>query len=239
MRRLCTSGLILVLCVSPLAADGPLSRAVTREASQLAAEAVAPQLAGWEAVRMLDLGTPIVITTGAAIVTGRFVNADASSIHVRNGDAPEDVQAEDVLLVGRRVRRGSALAAVFGTLGGIWLGSAVAFGLAENARCYQGCADIRLGIWSAFVGVPIAAGYGSWRGSSHLTEEVVYRRPPAVQPRPAGRPAESTRAFLCVSVAVKYVIVVARCRTKSALNSGSARRSCAMMSPQKRWGETS
>ena len=92
------------------------------------------------------------------------------------GDAVEHVNADDVLFVTARVRRGSSAAAVFGTLGGIWLGSGLAYGLAETTECYSGCAGVKLGIWSAIVGVPIAGGYGAWRLSSHPIEEVVYRR---------------------------------------------------------------
>jgi hypothetical protein len=84
-------------------------------------------------------------------------------------------------MIEKRVRRGSALAAVFGTLGGIWVGSAVACGLADSSRCYQHC-GVELAVWSAMIGVPIVGGYGAWRASSHLTEEVIYRRPGAARP---------------------------------------------------------
>ena len=85
---------------------------------------------------------------------------------------------EDVQLVERRVRRGSALAAVFGTLGGIWLASGVGLAMAESSPCYRSCGGTELAIWSAIIGLPIAGGYGAWRSTSRLAEEVIYRRPP-------------------------------------------------------------
>jgi len=87
-----------------------------------------------------------------------------------------------VLVVGNRSRRGSAAAAVLGTLGGIWLGTAMAVHLAFNVRCQPECGVVELGMWGAIVGVPLAGGYGAWRASSRVTEEIIYRRPPFVRP---------------------------------------------------------
>jgi len=54
----------------------------------------------------------------------------------------------------------------------------LAFAAAESSRCYESCGGARLAVWSAIIGVPILGGYGAWRGTSHLAEEVVYRRAP-------------------------------------------------------------
>jgi hypothetical protein len=183
MRRLCAAGLIGLLFVQPLRAEGPLTRSAAREASRLAAEtsaAIDPD--GWKAVRLLEPRTAIVVTTGDGTVSGEFVTLDRSTITITRNGAAESVNIDDVQMIERRMRRGSALAAVFGTLGGIWLGSAAAYGLAESTRCYPSCGGVELAIWSAMIGVPIAGGYGAWRASSRLTEEVIYRRPSTARP---------------------------------------------------------
>lgn len=183
MRRLCATVLTVLLCVHPLLAEGPLTKSAAREAARLATEtsaAVDPD--GWKAVRLLEPRSAIVVTTGERTVSGAFVTLDASTITVTRSGAAESINVDDVQMIEKRVRRGSALAAVFGTLGGIWLGSAVGFGLAESSRCYQHCGGVEFAIWSAIIGVPIAGGYGAWRSSSHLTEEVIYRRPSTARP---------------------------------------------------------
>jgi hypothetical protein len=186
MRRICTIGLTVLLCCQPLlaaAADGavpagPLARSVSREALRLAAEssgrAATPD---WEALRGLDRGKPVIVTTATATFTGTFVAANDETLSLQDGAATRNVNVEDVLLITGKVRRGSAGAAVLGTLGGIWLGSAMALGLTQNQRCASGCAGVGVAILSAIIGVPIAGGYGAWYQSSRLTEEVIYRRP--------------------------------------------------------------
>src|SRR5712672_67878 len=116
-------------------------------------------------------------TTANAALTATFVAANDTTLTVRNGDAAEQLNAEDVVFVARLVRRGSARAAVLGTVGGIWLGAGLAVAVAENARCYRDCAAARLAAWSAILGVPIFGGYGAWHGTSRVTEEIVYRQP--------------------------------------------------------------
>ena len=159
--RFCTIALSLLLFCQPVHGEGvpdsapgaPLAHSVALEASRLALEAganAAPP--DWETLRELAPGKRIIVTTLATTLAGEFISADAASLVLQ--------RADDVLFVSARVRRGSAPAAVFGTLGGIWLGSALAYGLAETTRCYSGCAGVKLGIWSAIVGVPIAGGYG-------------------------------------------------------------------------------
>lgn len=82
----------------------------------------------------------------------------------------------DVLAITRPVRRGSAVAAVLGTLGGIWLGTAMARALAYT-RCQPNCAGVELGIRGSMVGAHAAGAYGAWRASSRPSEEVIYGRP--------------------------------------------------------------
>jgi hypothetical protein len=89
------------------------------------------------------------------------------------------VPVADVLTVSTGPeRRGSAVAAALGTLGGLWLGAGLAVGLAESTRCYDSCGAVEATMLTAFIGVPLAAGYGAWYGTSRVTEEIVYRRPP-------------------------------------------------------------
>ena len=185
MTRFCTIVLSLLLFCQAVQCEGaphsapgaPLAVSVAREASRLALETGAGTVPpDWETLRELAPGKRIIVTTSTTTLAGEFISADAATLVLQHGDAVEHVGAEDVLFVATRVRRGSAVAAVFGTLGGIWLGSGLAYGLAETTNCYSGCAGVKLGMWSAIVGVPIAGGYGAWRLSSHPIEEVVYRR---------------------------------------------------------------
>src|SRR5258705_1518091 len=133
MKRLCAIGLILTIGWQPLAAAGPLERSLAREASRLARESSGEtDWPGWQAVHLLQPGTQIVISTADALVSGEFVALDDSAIAVSKDSVVEHVNLEDVQIVERRVRRGSALAAVFGTLGGIWLGSGLAYAMAES-----------------------------------------------------------------------------------------------------------
>jgi hypothetical protein len=179
MKQLCATALTLAMGWQPVAAAGPLERSLARETSRLARESAGTtEWPGWRAVHLLQPGTQIVVTTAEAEVAGEFVAVDDSSIAVSKGSTVEHVDLGDVQIVERRVRRGSALAAVFGTLGGIWLGSGLAFAAAESSQCYRRCGGTELGMLSAIIGVPILGGYGAWRLTSHLTEEVVYRRAP-------------------------------------------------------------
>ena len=179
MKQLCAIGLMLTIGWQPMAAAGPLERSLFREAARLAGESAGEtEWPGWRAVHLLQPGTQIVISTADAVVAGGFVTADDSTIAVSKGGAVEHVNLEDVQIVERRVRRGSALAAVFGTLGGIWLGSGIGFAMAESSRCYRSCGGTELAVWSAIIGLPIVGGYGAWRSTSRLAEEVIYRRPP-------------------------------------------------------------
>jgi hypothetical protein len=180
-RRLCATGIITLLLVHPLLAEGPIARSAGREAVRLARESV-PILDNWRAVRLLEPGSTIVVTTADATMVGEFVSLDGSAITVARHRATESIAIGDVQMIEKRVRRGSALAAVFGTLGGLWLGSAVAFGIAEGRRCYPSCGLEDLAEWTAIIGVPIAGGYGAWRASSRLTEEVIYLRRSAARP---------------------------------------------------------
>jgi hypothetical protein len=181
MRKFCATGIIKLLLVHPLLAEGPIARSAGREAVRLAGESV-PTLDNWRAVQLLEPGSTIVVTTAEATVVGEFVSLDGSAVTVASHGATESITVGDVQIIERRVRRGSALAAVFGAFGGLWLGSAVAFGIAESSSCYRSCGAERLAVWSAIIGMPIAGGYGAWRASSRLTEEVIYVRHSAARP---------------------------------------------------------
>ena len=177
MKRLCAIGLMLTMGWQSIAAAGPLERSVSREASRLARESAGEaDRSGWRAVRLLDPGTRIVITTADETMTGAFVSVDDTTLAVSRDGVILHLNVDDVQMIERRVRRGSALAAVFGTLGGIWLGSAMALGLTDSSRCHRDCGPEIFAVWTSIIGVPILGGYGAWRSSSRLTEEVIYRR---------------------------------------------------------------
>jgi hypothetical protein len=177
MKRLCAILLMLTMGWQSICAAGPLERSASREASRLARESAGEDdRSSWRTVRLLEPGSRIVITTADETMTGAFVSVDDTMLAVSRDGAILQLGVDDVQMVERRMRRGSAVAAVFGTLGGIWLGSRLAYGLAESSRCYRSCGPGIFAVWSAIIGVPILGGYGAWRGSSQLTEEVIYRR---------------------------------------------------------------
>ena len=177
MKKLCATALILTLGWPSFVAAGPLGRSVSREAARLAREPAGDaDRSGWRTVRLLDPGTKIVITTAEETMTGAFVSVDDTTLALNRNGSVLYLNVDDVQMVERRIRRGSALAAVFGTLGGIWLGSAMAVGLIDSTRCYRDCGAEEFALWSTIIGVPIMGGYGAWRSSSRLTEEVIYRR---------------------------------------------------------------
>jgi hypothetical protein len=179
MRRLFAIGLTVLLSVHPLRAEGPLTRSAAREASRLAAEpAAGVDRSSWKPVRLLDPGAKIVITTADRTLVGTFKTVDDALLTVGNGSVDEQIPVDAVLMIEKQVQRGSVAAAVLGTLGGVFVGTAVAVHLAF-AQCYA-CGAAELAAWSAFLGIPIATGYGAWRATSHVTEEVIYRRTPAL-----------------------------------------------------------
>ena len=178
MRELCAAGLTVLLCAQPLLAEGPLERSVEREASRLAVEPPgAAGTSGWRAVRDFTPGRLIMITTMTATTTRTFVSADDSTLTVTHGSVVERLAMDDVLVVTTgTMRHGSALAAVGGTLAGLWLGSGLAYGLAENARCHDGCGGVQFAMLTAMIGLPIMGGMGAWLLTSRFREDVIYRR---------------------------------------------------------------
>ena len=180
MRRLCATALTVLVGAHPLLADGPLARSAAGQAARLAGEA-APSGATdrWKAVQRLEPPAAIVVTTGDRTVSGTLVAVDGSTITVMRSGVAESIATDEVLMIEKRVRRGSAVAAALGAAGGLWLGSGLAVGLAFNVRCQPQCGAVEAGMFAAVIGVPIVAGYGAWRASSHMTEEVIYRRSPA------------------------------------------------------------
>lgn len=176
MTRLCAAALIVSLGWPSMAAAGPLQASLAREAVRLGqATAVDSPRPSWRRVRELDSRTRLVVTMAdGTTISGSFVSLEDSTLVVERGGAPQRLPRNEVVTIDSLVRRGSAAAAVLGTLGGIWLGSGMAFALGES-RCYQHCGGVEIGMFSLAIGVPIAAGYGAWRGTSHMTEEVIYR----------------------------------------------------------------
>ena len=175
---------MLAIGWQPIFAAGPLERSLSREASRLARDAGdAPDRSAWRALWTIDVGTAIIVTTTAnTLVTGTLDSLDAAAVSVKRNGAVERIALDDVLMVEKRVRRGSALTASLAAIGGLYLGSMLAVGIGFSVRCQPGCGGTEALMASAVVGLPIAAGYGGWRASSHMVDEVVYRRPPTARP---------------------------------------------------------
>ena len=184
MKRLSAVGLMLTMGWQPIAAAGLMERAVEREAARLARESGAGEdRPGWRVVQQLDPRSSVVVATSDDLVVGAFVGADAASIQVRRNGVIEQVDADAVLTVEKRVRRGSAVAATLGALGGLWLGSGLALWIGLESRCQPNCGGVEAMMFGAVIGMPIAAGYGAWRSTSRMAEEVIYRRPSKGPPR--------------------------------------------------------
>jgi hypothetical protein len=89
MKRLCATGLTVLLCVHPLLADGSLARSASREASRLAAEPAGRiKPGGWSAVRQLEAITPLVVATPSQTAACSFVAADDDALTVLDLDVP-------------------------------------------------------------------------------------------------------------------------------------------------------
>jgi hypothetical protein len=169
---------MLVMGGVPATTAGPLEQLLTREASRLARDQGEDiERASWKALRQLEPGSDIVITTVDAVRSGKLIATDDASIQLSHNGVIEQIGADTVRLIERRLRRGSARAAVFGTLGGIWLGSGLAVGVVSSTACRQHCVGAAAAAWGGLLGVPILTGYGAWRGTSRVVSEVVYLRP--------------------------------------------------------------
>jgi hypothetical protein len=184
MPRFIAAVLSVMLCCEPLqvvisadSSTGPLAASASREAARLAADMSADAAAhDWQVLQRISRGDRITVTTSSASFQGAFISADSTTVTVKHGVATERLKADDVLVVAVTRRRGSAGAAVAGTLGGIYLGSMLALFLAEHTHCAYPCSGVGLAVFSPMIAVPIAGGYGAWRLSTHTTEEIVYRR---------------------------------------------------------------
>lgn len=179
MRRLLAALVMTAVGGAPLLAEGPMTQAMAREASRLAVEPTdGVYYTDWRAVRALKPGTHVVITTADALVTGRLLSTTPAEIAVDKDGTVQRVPIDEVQTVERHGRRGSAAATGFAAAGGLLLGSIVASGIGLSVRCQPNCGGVEAAMFGAVIGIPIAAGYTAWRATSHLTAEVIYRRPP-------------------------------------------------------------
>jgi hypothetical protein len=109
----------------------------------------------------------------------RFDNDDVFVAGTRVGvraDLLQRVLAPEVLSVTASKRRGSGGAAALGAIGGVFLGSILASAMLVNCyHCSGGAIPLAFGL---VFGTPIAAGYGAWRLSSSVVDDVIYRRVP-------------------------------------------------------------
>jgi hypothetical protein len=174
MRRLCATGLVVLLGAHPLLADGPLTRAAAREAGRLADHTSPSQEpTAWTRVRALEPGRKIIVTTDGGVTSGSFVEAGPSTLSLAKDGVTEVVDAGDIQLVTRIVRRGSASAAAVGVAGGLFCAPIAVIAIAGIAG------ESRAGyvtMWAVRIGLPIAGGVGAWYGTSRITEEVIFQR---------------------------------------------------------------
>jgi hypothetical protein len=175
MRKLITLGLVAILGGLPVHAAGPVERAISREAARLARDTDGPDASSWRQLRGLAPGTPITVMTEGGSVSGRFVSFDEKTVMVSRNGVVEHFGVDDINMVQRRVRRGSALTAALAATLGLWAGAGIATNLAFE-QCQPNCGGVQAGMFAAAIGIPIAAGCGAWRASSHLVDEVVYQR---------------------------------------------------------------
>jgi hypothetical protein len=106
MRNLCVSGLILLLAGQPVfaaASDntvGPIARSVLAAASRLAAEPAPMALPGWQAVRTLTPGTPVVVSVDGMNGRRVFLVATESMLAVLNLELPTLTDGQRARLAG-------------------------------------------------------------------------------------------------------------------------------------------
>jgi hypothetical protein len=179
MRRLVAALVMTAVGGVPLLAEGPMTRAIAREASRLVVELPdSVPYADWRAVRALKPGTHVVIATADTLVTGRLLSAAPGEIAVDQDGVVQRVRIDEVQAVERHGRRGSAAATGLAAAGGLLLGSILASEIGFNVRCQPNCGGVEAAMFGAVIGIPIAAGYAAWRATSHVAAEVIYRRPP-------------------------------------------------------------
>jgi hypothetical protein len=165
------------------AAAGPIGASLAAEAARLARESPAgEERPGWRAVQDLEPRSHVVVATADDLVAGVLAAVDSVSIQVERNGVIDRIDAAAVVTVEHRVRRGSAVAAALGALGGLWLGSGLAVGIGFGSRCQPDCGGVQALMLGAVIGIPIAAGYGAWRGTSHMADEIIYRRPSPSRP---------------------------------------------------------
>lgn len=123
---------------------------------------------------LVDSSTGVVRRYKAIRVSPTGISLDNVKVAELH-DVVELIPASDIQLISRVLRRGSGAAAAFGTVGGILLGSWLGGAIASQG-CRGDCGGIETAAFASVTGVPIVTGYGAWRWSSRLSEEVVYRK---------------------------------------------------------------
>lgn len=115
----------------------------------------------------------VAAARGRQVGVGRFDFRDGAvwdrgEYVARLSDVVVNAAASEVVVVTTGpVRRGSAVAAASGALGGSLLGLFTAFAARDAMTA-----------WAALIGIPIGSSAAAYAATSHVTEEVLYQRAP-------------------------------------------------------------
>ncbi len=143
MRRISAIGLIAAMIGQPALGatldspelSGPIARSARAEASRLAAEPEMQSVpVGWRAVRGIEAGSSIEITTSTGTVTRVFVAADDSSLTVLRLALPGLTEQSKKHLTKLAAANPSAFVNAAAGMGGLFLGSYLAAGII-SASC--------------------------------------------------------------------------------------------------------
>jgi hypothetical protein len=184
MKSAASVTLIIGLAAAPLTAldlidptGAPIARAITTEASRLAAARPSPPSHGdWSRLQALESGTEIIVTVkGSSREQCAFVRVDESALWIRSFDRNRSVvplDRADVVVVRQAARPGRPQR---GALIGLVIGSAMPIVYAANYRCGGDC-QITAGHFVVFGG--LGAGLGALLGEAiHQPERTIYRAP--------------------------------------------------------------
>ena len=159
-------------------------QAITVALSHMTATIAAPQdpRTDWSRLRHLTKIDIVLFAPGLAGRRCRIVGVDDASLTVVDLESPNRptlrIARTDVSEIRQSTgRRGSLLGAVIGAAGGFALGFVSAVALADK-QCGGSCADERILVGAALVGLPIAGGLLGYRlPGGYRTLTTIYLKP--------------------------------------------------------------
>jgi hypothetical protein len=166
---------------------GPIEASIAREAARQAAQPPQPITdAGWAAVTNVEPGTRILVTiTGIGSIPRRLVSSDGTGIVVTSDIDTANQTAERVLradIVEIKLPAENQRSSVIGAAAAAGLSFALiamplAIGLGTEVECQPNCGGVKALIGLALVGIPLGAGYVTYKAIGRRPERTIYRAP--------------------------------------------------------------